>query len=274
MRTRYLGALATLLASAGLTFGQDKAAENQPAPADPDKVVAAKGTCDKGACDKGSCSNGSCAVGQASTDCGDGVIIGTPLWSGDCSCKKEFKDPCTAWVSAEYLLWWLKDAPAPSTGLGGATSDFDYGTSSGVRVSAGLTSEDHDLGFEASFFILERAAASVSATTAGPIPTGAGVIPAGAAASAAEWERFWGGDALFSKAAFGAVSNKSRWEVDFLGGFEYLDLGERLNAQATGQVVAPPVAAPAAGVVGALARLMPRAGPAAVHGGYSTRGQF
>jgi len=235
MRTRYLGTIATLLAGAGLTFGQDKAPDNLPAPANSNKPVVSKadcdkGSCDKGSCDKGSCSQGNCQAGQASTDCGDGVVIGTPLWSGDCSGCKPTPEPCNAWIGAEYLLWWLKDAP----GAGGApATPFDYGTASGVRVSAGVSGDDHYGGLEGNFFILERRAAAVNTpSTTTPIATGPGIIPPGAAASTDEWVRFWGGDALITKAAFGAVSKKSSWEIDFLGGFEYLDLGERLNAAA------------------------------------------
>jgi hypothetical protein len=239
MRTRYLGALATLLASAGLTFGQDAGPEKLPAAADPAKPVAPKPVVSKADCDKGSCCDkGGCQAGQASTDCGDGVLIGTPLWAGDCSaqdCKpcKEEKETCNAWFGAEYLLWWLKDAPGPSGVFGGATNGFDYGTASGVRVSAGIAGDDHCGGLEGSFFILERRSASVSANVpAAGIPTAAGPILGGAPGSQTEWNRFWGGDALVSKAAFGAVGKGSSWEVDFLGGFEYLDLGERLKTLA------------------------------------------
>jgi Putative beta barrel porin-7 (BBP7) len=236
MRTRYLGALATLVAGAGLTFGQDAAPEKLPAPADPgkpvvSKPVVSKADCDKGSCDKGSCS--SCQAGQASTDCGDGVIIGTPLWAGDCKdCKPCKEETCNAWFGAEYLLWWLKDAPGAGAGFGGPNG-FDYGTTSGVRVSAGLTGDDHFGGLEGTFFMLERRSASSSAVApAGGVTTPLGVIPGGAAGSLTEWNRFWGGDALVTKAAFGAVAKDSSWEVDFLGGFEYLDLGERLKALA------------------------------------------
>jgi hypothetical protein len=227
MRTRYLGAIATLLAGAGLSFGQDKGPDNLPAPAKPDKPVVSKADCDKGSCDKGNCH-----AGQASTACGDDVTIGTPLWSGACS-GKPCKEPCNVWVGAEYLLWWLKDAPTCGGGVPGPTGAFDYGTASGVRVSAGVNSDYHDAGLEGNFFILERRAAAFNTpATPAAIPTPVGTIPAGAAASADEWNRFWGGDVLITKAACGATCKKSCWEIDSLWGFEYLDLGERLNTEA------------------------------------------
>jgi len=60
-----------------------------------------------------------------------------------------------------------------------------------------------------------------------------GLIPPGVAASLTEWNRFWGGDVLISKAACGGKSKGCCWEVDCLAGFEYLDLGERLDTAAT-----------------------------------------
>jgi hypothetical protein len=161
------------------------------------------------------------------------VAAGSPLWCGDCN--KPCKDPCNAWISSEYLLWWLKDAPLPGGGFGTPGGAFEYGSASGIRIGAGMVSDDHSAGIEGSFFILERRAASFSAIApAGGIVTPVSVIPAGDVASITEWNRFWGGDALISKAIFGADSKKSCYEVDCLWGFEYLNLGERLNALAVG----------------------------------------
>jgi hypothetical protein len=91
------------------------------------------------------------------------------------SCETDF---CTTkcWASAEYLLWWIKDAPlpfplvttgSPATGNPGAPnaggvpfltgSGVSYGALSAMRVSAGTwLDDDGALGVEASGFWLPK----------------------------------------------------------------------------------------------------------------------
>ena len=85
--------------------------------------------------------------------------------------------PCRFWVGAEYLLWWIKNAPMPqplvTTGsldddFPGAIgqpgtrvlfgeSDIDFGAFSGGRLSAGYWLDcEHTCAFEASGFVLEK----------------------------------------------------------------------------------------------------------------------
>jgi len=195
MRKHRIAALIALLAAAGLTFGQEK--DLSPAPAGP--------ACDSPLCD-------------------------TPPGT-DAGCSAE---PGNTWFAAEYLLWWLKDAPTPGRGFGEFPSEFDYGVASGIRVLGGIDSDDRGAGLEGSFFILERRAdAHAGAVPAQGLATPFVFLPAGTAATVTGWDRFWGGDALIRMAVDGAAAAGSAgvpaWKVDLLGGCEYLNLGERAD---------------------------------------------
>jgi hypothetical protein len=87
-------------------------------------------------------------------------------------------DPTRAYVSAEYLLWKLKDAPTPptqltlpftttglnqeQTSIGLPGSSIDYGGRSGGRITLGYWFDsEHQCGLEGSFFEFERRDGSV-----------------------------------------------------------------------------------------------------------------
>jgi hypothetical protein len=96
---------------------------------------------------------------------------GVPMMDDGCACSAGNR----LWVSADYLLWWIKDGPLPSAlvttgdpntdnpgalGHGGAPlfgDKADLGTFSGVRVTAGGWCDcDQTLGIEGSGFVLSR----------------------------------------------------------------------------------------------------------------------
>jgi hypothetical protein len=163
------------------------------------------------------------------------------------------------WASGEYLLWWIKDSPLPvplvTTGPAGSLSiignpgtavvfgnqSLDYGTFSGGRVTAGgWLDSGRVLGFEASAFLLERRAQYLQIASANGIPPLA--IPyvdtAGTpssipfaisgrlgAAQIGSSAQLWSADAV----GLLNLSGNDRWSWDLIGGFNYLDLSEKLD---------------------------------------------
>ena len=178
------------------------------------------------------------AAGKASTaapvdepTCEAGVFA-------DCA-KEEKKNCCPpgcGWVSAEYLMWFLKPAPLPGPGSGlPLPGNLNLGRASGVRGMAGIMSPDHRVGLEVGILMLEQRSAGMSQSANGVAPPGI-TGPANASASVVGSNRLWGGEANITKAGFGAVGKSSSWEVDFLGGFRYLNLSEGLNANAAAAI--------------------------------------
>jgi hypothetical protein len=178
-------------------------------------------------------------------------------------------DGNVVWASAEYLLWWLKGAPAlPAVTTGDPTDgplagtfgqsgtrvlfggDADFGAFSGGRVSAGGWLAERSIGLEGSGFLLERRSAGFAAASdaTGQPPL---YVPAfntflnrqdrllvsdpltgfagGVALSSAV--RLWGAEVN------GVVAARPRpgVEVQFLAGFRYLDLMESFQLQNTTQ---------------------------------------
>lgn len=133
------------------------------------------------------------------------------------------QSPPRSWISAEYLLWWVKNAPLPVL-----NSNLDYGTFSGARLTAGSwLDSDCTLGMEASGFLLEQRSADQSATaTSVPItlPVFGPVFPSAALQS---HTRLWGAEAngLFN------VRRGDGYHADLLAGFRFLSLDENLTAQ-------------------------------------------
>jgi hypothetical protein len=95
-------------------------------------------------------------------------------------------DPTHVWVSADYLLWWMKKGPLstplvttgstddpvpgalgqPGTRVLFGNSNLNYDTTSGLRLAAGVWLPDRPyLGIEGSFFALERRSVSFTATS-------------------------------------------------------------------------------------------------------------
>jgi hypothetical protein len=173
--------------------------------------------------------------------------------------------PCRLWVTGEYLLWWIKDAPVPvplvTTGaanpltgggvLGRAStfelfgdSGIDQPTLSGGRFTAGYWLDaEQGLGVEASFLFLAERTFSFRVNSE---PTGfpvlaSPVVDANSGIETASLIAFPGafaGGVTVSASSqlwgmeFNAVRNVVCAEditVDMLGGFRYLDLSEDLN---------------------------------------------
>ncbi len=185
------------------------------------------------------------------------------IWTG-VSFAQTVNTPSTApttsntspfFISAEALLWWMKDSPAPpplvSTGnigeagtnvvLGG--KQLDTGMHPGFRVTAGYW-EKEKWGLEASFFYLSSQSTGRSVSSSGQIDSQLLLVPFYNVLRQEEDSSFLSFPGAFSGQAheemssrmFGAelmggtnlVSNR-RWKVDLLGGFRYLNLREKFS---------------------------------------------
>ena len=171
-----------------------------------------------------------------------------------------------AWIGAEYLLYWTKDAPIPfnvatvglaaGTGIVGATgtrilfgnTSIDYSNFSGVRVIGGywITSNE-SLGLEANLFILPKKNVGT------PALTGSDILPVLArpflnTASNVQNSRVLGKPGQFLGnvqttsglelwgAEIGPVwraRDTGRWTFDYLGAFKFLALNETLTVADT-----------------------------------------
>jgi hypothetical protein len=93
-------------------------------------------------------------------------------------------EPCGWWTSAEYLVWWVKQAPVPGPLLTASTSGsgsltepgtavlagdrtLDYGTLFGGRVSLGYCDPCESWAIEADGFILETGKTTIGAQSNG-----------------------------------------------------------------------------------------------------------
>lgn len=190
MKTRLLSALATSLVGAAVAVGQAPPAVQVPGsgPATPEVVPAAAPACAQPAAP---------------------MIFpreGIPLFADPNPLeepvpeKKRIREELVdkgdgflgcVWVSADYLLWWIKDAPAPvplvatgpvsSSGLLGAPGtsvvfgggDIGYGAISGTRFSFGFCDSCYECGLEVSGFYLPG---SSTTSQANSTPAGSPVL--------------------------------------------------------------------------------------------------
>jgi hypothetical protein len=191
--------------------------------------------------------------------CGEGCCPG-------CGCECCGDGSCW-WASAEYLLWWTKNGPAPALVTTGPTSTFgvlgapgtqvlfggplDYGTASGGRFSAGFWfCESQVLGMDASFLFLgDRSTNFLAASNSMGSPvisrpffgaiTGAPTaeqvaFPGEAAGSVAvhSRSRFWGAETNLRWNPYCLCGNGwcgGSWRIGFLTGFRFLSLRENLD---------------------------------------------
>jgi hypothetical protein len=166
-----------------------------------------------------------------------------------------------AWVSADYLVWWVKNGPVstpllttgPAAGLGvlGAVGTrpvgedrFNYGAFSGLRLGAGVwLDEERTVGFEASGFLLEQRSDGFDVASApngfpvlgrpflDPFAAGQSVrllaLPGAGAGTftATSSSRLWGVSADPVLRLWGGDAN----HLDLLGGFRFLSLEEGLE---------------------------------------------
>lgn len=222
MRRAIVGSLASLLAGAGLCFGQ---VESKPL-----ESTAAE-----------------CPVTVCQTPCQE-----------PCVCMESCDRPCPRWwLGAEYLMWWFKDQdvhpPLISTGVPGLAgtarldpSAYDYDTASGIRVNAGRWFGDEQrFGLESSAFLFQRLTSGFATSDFGGTSTigqplilangGGGFVPAAAPGAFAGGvainteNRFWGAEVNMMR---GVPLEASGWSNTMLLGFRYLDLNETLESAA------------------------------------------
>ena len=179
--------------------------------------------------------------------------------NGCATCREPCGPPGRFWVSAEYLLWWIKDerlpplvtaGPAGTTGVLGSPgttvifggSDLNHEEFSGGRFAAGFWLDDcQTVGVEADFFFLAPRSSNffVGGGTGGPIIA----RPIINALTGEETSEF-----VSSPLVSGNIQVHSRSELfgaevngicnlccccthrlDLLGGFRYLQLEEKLD---------------------------------------------
>ena len=169
----------------------------------------------------------------------------------------EYAGPFRFWLRAEYLAWWVKDAPLPvslvttgdpnsNPGAELLNSNLHYGSFAGMRLGIGAWFDEYNnIGFESSYFFLGRRSTNffVSSDDAGnptlaypfsnqtPGAGGAYVLQISSPGQLA-------GNALVSSALrlWGTEINSvfcllrtPRLEFTVLAGFRYADLHETLD---------------------------------------------
>jgi hypothetical protein len=243
MRKGICGALAALLAGAGIALGEAPPAAPVPVMTPPRQTAPAPGEWT------------------------------TPAWCdhGACMCE-DTSDHTRLWANAEYLLWWVKDAPLPPALVttGSPTTDnpgalghggvpifgdrADLGTFSGVRVTAGgWLDSDEILGLEVGGFVLSRRVHSFRAESdpngnpviafryldppvngvaaedafQASVPPGNpfGVGPLAGGLDVVSTSRLWGLEAN----AVSLLTTSGSLHLEGLVGFRYLELDENLN---------------------------------------------
>ena len=173
------------------------------------------------------------------------------------------------WVSAEYLLWWIKSAPVPNALVTSSGSPGPFGTSSttvlfgnhdagfgpfsGGRLSAGYQF-DGGLGVELSGFLLDQRGHSFTAASNGggspllAVPfvdpfnglARATIIPApgaqqGGIASDLH-SHLWGAESNLTA----LLHQDDNWSLTALAGFRYVDLREGLALNTASTLLAVP----------------------------------
>jgi hypothetical protein len=179
----------------------------------------------------------------------------SPFCGCDDCCTNE-ADRARGWISAEYLIFFIKHGPNPlplvtagsPLGLSPSRAVFgghsiDYDTFSGGRlVTGGWLNKDETVGLEGTGLVLERRTVGVSAVANPVFPTvlarpfvlpGGGLVSAPFAVpgtlaggfSASSSSRLYTSDDYF----LFNLSRGSLGRIDFLLGGRYLELDERLN---------------------------------------------
>jgi hypothetical protein len=178
-----------------------------------------------------------------------------PLW------WTGWKEP-RVWLSADYLLWWVKSAPLstplvttgstddlvpgalgqPQTKVLFGDSNVTYGAASGLRVAGGVWLPEAPVGIEASYFVLWVPSAhfNVSSDANGNpliarpvinalsgnefayVDASPGISAGGVSISSSAWMQ------SFDINAAAALVSAGNVELDLLAGFRFLDLEEEL----------------------------------------------
>jgi Putative beta barrel porin-7 (BBP7) len=174
MARKWLGSIATLVAGAGLVWGQAPQPASAPLPNAPQAVETGPTTDVKQTGDSVPPPRPSVAVPvyQNPTNGWD-----TPS-KGSVFLAQPYVDHSQVWFQAEYLLWWIRPGSMPpvvgtapsnlvSTGslpsdsitslFGSASNGLDYKAQSGLRLSAGYWFDNSQCwGIDGSFFQLEQ----------------------------------------------------------------------------------------------------------------------
>jgi len=210
-----------------------------------------------GCCADGCCAPGCCSLDGCGAGCGDGCGCGWGGCGNGCCFGNRW------YVSAEYLLWFIRGQPLPALLTSGSVNDnppgalgqpgttvllgnntSNYNPLSGFRIRGGWWLNDsHTLGIDLGGFMLSEGVNRFSASSTGspflarPFTnalTGAQDIEAVAtpnglsgAFSSVNTSQLWGGQAnLRSNLCCGC-----NWFIDGLAGFRYLGLHDSLRAQ-------------------------------------------
>ncbi len=174
-------------------------------------------------------------------------------------------EPSRFTVSAEALLWWFKDSPAPvplvtdglvgqpgtKTLLGGES--LDTGANPGFRLSSGYAFTER-WGVESSFFYIPSSSTSKSVSSSGQLGSTDLIVPFIDARTGAEsgteisFSPIYRGSAReeLSNSLMGvdlnatwALSPASPWRVDLLGGFRWLRLHETYTLTTSSPFIPP-----------------------------------
>jgi hypothetical protein len=174
-------------------------------------------------------------------------------------------DPGRFSISAEALVWWFKDSPAPvplvtdgivgqpgtKTFLGG--QDLDTGANPGFRLTAGYAFTER-WGAEGSFFYIPSSSTSQSKSSSGQLGSTDLIVPYIDAGSGLEtgteisFAPIYRGSATetLSNSLMGADLNATYafapsgpWRVDLLGGFRWLRLHETYTLTTSSPFIPP-----------------------------------
>jgi hypothetical protein len=168
-------------------------------------------------------------------------------------------------ISAEALLWWMKNSPAPpplvSTGILGQPGttvslggeDLNTQMHPGLRITAGYWEKER-WGLEAGFFYLFSQSTSQGVGSSGQIGSQDLYIPYFDVNNSRESTTGLAYAGVFSGHAQAELSTRllgaelmgtanlvstGAWELDFLGGFRYLNLREAFSFATNSQLIGP-----------------------------------
>src|SRR5262245_53997439 len=173
------------------------------------------------------------------------LMLGVPVASAQTAPPPATTEPGRFSISAEALVWWFKDSPAPvplvTDGLVGQPGtnvllggkDLDTGANPGFRLTGGYAFTER-WGIESSFFYIPTRSTSRSVSSSGQIGSTDLIIPFVDATTGAESGTEISFSPIFRGSAREELSNNllgtdlnatwaiapaSPWRIDLLGGF-------------------------------------------------------
>jgi hypothetical protein len=183
MRRRFITSLAAVLLETGWVLAQAPATGTAPGQAPMDASASSRTLVPMAATTAAGTAPSSLPPVSSATLCGTGASCGDAPYCGAPTCGNS--DPCyddsRFWITGEFLLWHIKNTPVPELSVittaplfvpaAGGTTNFTFqnttifpegqrlseGDHPGWRLSAGFWADsEKDLGFDASYFQLER----------------------------------------------------------------------------------------------------------------------